>query len=277
MRPIQSPILIAILCWWLAAPTLSRAEVGLRFEIPGEPAIEHTISGLRGTLGEGRVELLDPHYGKTKRYLGLELHRVLREAFGARLDSGEYSHLVFVALDGYTAIAEIPTSLQPGGWITFADLDHPNWEPIDRRQTNPGPLYLLWSGAEQLPKNGYPWPWQLAAIRLIRFRDQYPELYPDGVAEGTGVYRGFETFRARCLRCHALNRQGGQIGPDLNAPRNVLSYRSAEMVKELILRPSAYRYTKMPDHADLGEAQLDELVEYLWFMRGRSPGVGTGG
>lgn len=66
-----------------------------------------------------------------------------------------------------------------------------------------------------------------------------------------------------------MHQQGGQIGPDLNAPRNILDYRSAMMVKEFIRRPGAYRHTKMPNHADLSEKQLNELLEYLWFMRNR--------
>ena len=63
-----------------------------------------------------------------------------------------------------------------------------------------------------------------------------------------------------------MNRQGGEIGPDLNAPKSIVEYRSEFMIKELIKHPSKYRYTHMPDHPDLSEADLNNLIEYFNYM-----------
>jgi mono/diheme cytochrome c family protein len=82
--------------------------------------------------------------------------------------------------------------------------------------------------------------------------------------------RGFDLFRQRCLRCHAIDGQGGRIGPDLNAPQSITSYRSETMIKAFIQRPSQFRHSKMPDHTDLSAAQLDELYRYLW-AKGHAP------
>jgi mono/diheme cytochrome c family protein len=262
------PPIAALLCG-LFFPLGVLGQASLAAQIPGQPSQSWTLEQLRGQLMDQEIELADPMYQKKKRFRALELRELLQSLFGERLKSGDYSHLVFEALDGYASITRIPTALEAGGWVAFADLDYPQWEPIGRQQTLPRPFYVIWTGAEQLPKHGYPWPWALATIRLVRFRDQYPAVYPFGAAKQSAAFHGFETFRARCLRCHAMHQQGGQIGPDLNAPRNILDYRSAMMVKEFIRRPGAYRHTKMPNHADLSEKQLNELLEYLWFMRNR--------
>lgn len=63
-----------------------------------------------------------------------------------------------------------------------------------------------------------------------------------------------------------MNRQGGNIGPDLNAPRSIVTYRSPQMIKEFIKNPSKYRYTFMPDHPDFSEEDLDNILSYLTYM-----------
>ena len=65
-----------------------------------------------------------------------------------------------------------------------------------------------------------------------------------------------------------MNQQGGKVGPDLNAPQSIVSYRSQNMIREFIRNPSRYRYTRMPDHQDLDDRALDELLAYFWFMNG---------
>lgn len=260
-------LVLALFC--VSADASDNAGPRLVFEVGERPLAELSLKRLRSDLGEHRLEVYDAMYKKDKRYRALELAAVLRAGFGEMLESDAYSHLALVAKDGYASVAQIERALEPGGYLVFEDLEFPQWEPIGSRGADPAPLYVMWSGAAQLPKAGYPWPWQLVRIRLLRFEEQYPEVVP--AAEDAPVQAGFELFRTRCLRCHALNGQGGKVGPDLNAPRNVLSYRSAEMVKAFIREPRSFRDSKMPNHQDLTARQLDDLVEYLWAMRRRSP------
>ena len=67
-----------------------------------------------------------------------------------------------------------------------------------------------------------------------------------------------------------MNGQGGKIGPDLNSPRNILTYRAAEVVRKFISNPAQFRHSRMPAHPDLNDASLDNLLDYLWHMRARS-------
>jgi mono/diheme cytochrome c family protein len=75
--------------------------------------------------------------------------------------------------------------------------------------------------------------------------------------------RGYQLFKDRCVRCHAMDGQGGTIGPDLNAPMSVAEYRSHMMIREFIRHPSRYRHTYMPDHEDLSDQDLDDLPDYF--------------
>ena len=242
-------------------------DVSLNFMISGKTVNKLTLKDLVDNIKVYDLEFYDPLYKKLKRYNGFTIQDVLTSGFNNQWKEKAYTEVSFTALDGYEAIAKISKMFENGGYITFEDRDVNGWEPIGRKKAYPGPFYLVWIGENQIPKNEYPWPWQLVSINIMSFEEQYPSLPPTGVPEGSMVYNGFEIFKGRCIRCHSINRQGGKIGPDLNAPQNILSYRSARMVKEFIKNPSKYRYTNMPDHDDLSDNDLDSIVEYLWHKR----------
>lgn len=120
-------------------------------------------------------------------------------------------------------------------------------------------------GPDQSTENDYPWPYQLKSIALIRFEDRYPEVVPAGAAADSPAMRGFDLFKAHCVRCHSINQQGGRIGPDLNAPKSIVSYRPKKMIKAYIRKPSDFRYTDMPDQLFLTDAGLEDLYQYFVF------------
>jgi mono/diheme cytochrome c family protein len=99
----------------------------------------------------------------------------------------------------------------------------------------------------------------------LRFADQYPAIVPKGASSDSSAYRGFELFRTRCLLCHAMDQNGGKLGPDLNAPQSIAAYRSKHMIKEFIQHPSKYRYSQMPDNPDLSDLNLEDLYQYFRF------------
>jgi len=249
---------------------LSSFETGtkpsLKFEISGGFIKEYSLDELRDELNPHRIELVDPNYGKKKRYEAFSLQDVLQLGFGNRWESPEYTDVAFGATDGYTAIAKTSKLYESGGYIVYEDLDFKNWEPVGIGQVSPGPFYLVWSGKDQTTQNEYPWPWQLASIDLIKFQSQYPNVVPKGADPDSPAYLGFQIFEARCIRCHAMNRQGGTVGPDLNAPQSIVSYRPETMIKEFIRKPSKYRYTHMPDHPDLTDQDLNNLITYFNYM-----------
>lgn len=240
-------------------PVLSFAQAG---------TAEKTLSlaQMKARLPVAELAIFDTEYGKPKRYRGFALASVLEMAFGQAWQGHDYTEMVFSARDGYASVSSLDKLGESSGFIVFEDLDHPGWEPIGRNRANPGPFYLVWAKPGQSSAHEYPWPWQLAKIELVRFQDRYPAVYPVNADRNSGVYAGFLTFKGRCMRCHAINQQGGMVGPDLNAPQSVTEYRSPEMLKAFIRQPSQFRYSRMPDHTDLSDAELDRLLDYLRHM-----------
>ena len=260
---------IHILSTWLAfglvVNSVWATTPKLQFLISNQMTKSFTLNELKGKLKIQNIEIMDPHYAKRKRYSAFLIQDVLQLAYDKEWGRDIYTDVIFIALDGYKAVGHIPKLRQQGGYLTFADLDFKDWEPVGRKGSLPGPFYVVWTGRDQTTADGFPWPWQLGAINIMRFQDEYPEVFPQGVDSDTSVYQGFKIFKDRCFRCHAMNQQGGKIGPDLNAPKSILAYRTREIIKEFIKHPSKYRYTQMPDHLDLTEQQLNSLLDYFGY------------
>jgi mono/diheme cytochrome c family protein len=262
-------------CALLAALAASSAaaaggEVTLRFERDGALLRDVPLPELRAACAERVVEVAhDPYYGRPKRYLALPLGCVLAHGLGAA--PTPEANVFLRARDGYVKPASGARLAEPGAWLAFADAermhgDDPGWEPIDRRQLDPAPFYLVWTGKEQNDPHRYPWPYQLAAVELAPFESRFPWTLPVGAAPGTPAREGFAIFRSECIACHAINGQGGSVGPELNVPRSIVEYRPAEQIKAYVRDPSSFRYTSMPAHHHLSDEQLDALVAYFEVM-----------
>lgn len=263
---MKASILTLILLFCITNSTIFAEKASLTFDIYSEKPVNLSISRLKEQLKVHEIELFDPNYEKKKSYKAFKLQDVLNIAFGNKWKDSSFTDISFKALDGYEAVSKTSLLQNDGGYLAFEDINFPGWEPVGRNKAYPGPFYIVWLRKDQTPRYGYPWPWQLKEINLIAFKDQFPKVYPEGVSEDSPVFAGFTIFKERCLRCHSIDQQGGKVGPDLNAPTNILEYRSQDMVKEFIKHPSKYRHTHMPDHKDLSDLDLDNLIKYFLYL-----------
>lgn len=238
----------------------------LKFLVSGNLEEDHSLNDLKENIETHKIEFYDPQYQKDKSYEAFALQDVLQFGFGDRWESSAYTDIAFEALDGYTSITTMNKLKEPGGYLVFRDLEYEDWEPVSIKESYPGPYYIVWTGKDQATANGYPWPWQLFSIDLIKFEDQFSAVSPVGVSDNSDVHKGYEIFKGRCIRCHAMNGEGGKIGPDLNSPQSIVTYRNEYMIKEFIRNPSKYRIGQMPDHTDLSEQNLDDLISYFRYM-----------
>ena len=260
-----------------ADPAARDATLTFRREDGTELVLEKDRLGAQCGLRE--VEVLDPYYGTPRRFLACPLERVFELGFGAPPASFEDRDFLLEALDGYTRTAPGSQLASGGAWLAFGDAaraarGESGFDPIDRRQIDPGPFYLVWTGPGRNDAHRWPWPYQLARIAIARFEERFPHTVPVGAADGSPARRGFELFRRECAMCHAINGEGGTVGPELNVPRSIVEYRPAEQIKAYVRDPQSFRYTSMPSHHDLGDADLDALIAYFTHMSAhkRDPG-----
>lgn len=256
-------------------PTLRLVERGKLLAAPALPEI-------LAACEEATVEVDDPYYGGKRRFRACPLRQVLAMGFGD-LEGLRGGTLLLRALDGYTRSASADQLLGPGPHLAFADADRlargeQGFDPIDRRQVDPAPFYLVWLGPDQSDVHVHPWPYQLGTIELARFQDVYPNTQPVGAVPGSAADRGYAVFQRECTHCHAINGEGGKVGPDLNVPQSIVDYRPEAQIRAYIRDPRAFRYTSMPAHGHLKKAELDELVAYLRHMSAHKvdPGPGAG-
>lgn len=272
---------IALLGLLLTAGAAAAADYPrtLRFVRDGAPPRVLSADVLARECGAVTVELDDPYYGTHKRFRACPLATVLRLGFGEPVGAFAGETVFFRARDGYAKPAPAELLAEAGGFVAFADADHargdePGWQPIDRKQVDPGPFYVVWTGAGQQDTHRYPWPYQLAEIEVAPIERLYPHIAPTGTAPDSPAQAGYAIFRSQCIACHAVNGEGGTVGPELNVPRSIVEYRPAEQIKAYVRDPLSFRYTSMPPHPGLSDRQLDDLVAYFTAMkdRKRDPG-----
>ena len=243
----------------------------IKILISGKQQKTVPLERMKQHLKQYKITLPDPYYSKEKHYEAFKLKDFLNYVYGDKWNSGDFTDLAFHAYDGYESVSVTSKLKQAGGYLVFRDLDFQDWEPIGPSKAYAGPFYIVWIGENQTTRNGFPWPWQIESINLITFADQFPEIVPKTDDKNLSVYKGYELFKARCVRCHSINQEGGKIGPDLNAPKNILEYRPVNFVKSYIKDPSQYRFTHMSGSPDFSEQDLDNLIDYFIYNMKENP------
>lgn len=256
---------------WPPVPALAEAE--LRFRRNGTEVARVDLSELRKACRTEQIEVEDPYHGRRKRFFALPVSCVIELGFG-RMPLPE-DNLFLRAADGYVRPARAEQLLDSSAWLAFADAEltanpdaTPRWQPIDRRQVDPGPFYMIWRGIGRNDPHRYPWPYQLVEIESAPLENEYPHIHP-AAAMGSPAARGFALFRRECIMCHSVNGEGGKIGPDLNVPRSIIEYRPIDQIRAYIRDPGSFRFTSMPSHQHLSEADLDDLLAYFRAMAER--------
>jgi mono/diheme cytochrome c family protein len=256
----------------LAAARAAAYAPELHFVRDGAEVRTLDLAALQAGCTVQTVTLDDPYYQRRKSFRACPLADILRLGFAQPAAALAGENFLLRARDGYAKPATGAQLTTPGGYLAFADAerahgDDPGWEPIDRKQADPGPFYMVWALPQQTDPEQYPWPYQLTTIEIASMESVYPHTVPRDTAEGSPARAGYQTFRMQCLACHAINREGGTVGPELNVPQSIVEYRPAEQIKAYIRDPSVFRYTSMPPHSQLSDRQLDELIAYFTAMK----------
>lgn len=212
------------------------------------------------------VESDDPYYGQRRRFRALPLNELLVFAFQTDLASLRAQSFVLRALDGYAVPVQGTRLLEGGAYLAFDDVDVPGFAPIGPQQVSPAPTYLVWTQPGQNNLDTHPRPWQLSTIEIAPIEALYPHTVPSGVEAGGAAHHGYRVFLDHCIKCHAINREGGRVGPELNVPQSIVEYRPLAQIRAYIKDPASFRYGAMPAHPQLTDTDLDGLIEYFTLM-----------
>lgn len=218
---------------------------------------------LKKKLSSKIITVDDPVYKKKKQYEAFLLTDVL--LFLNLKD--KFEDIEFTCSDGYKPVLEMDLIVKAQPFLAFRDVDAKDWEEfsVGKSKKTPGPFYLIWpSKIEEAA-----WPYQIVGISQINFKEKYSKIYPLGKKLPAEVSRGFNIFRKHCLKCHSINLEGGELGPEFNIPKNITEYRSKKYLKKFILDSNSYRLkSPMPLFKDiLTNLQIDEVISYISWMR----------
>ena len=226
------------------------------------------LDTLRRRCPTETITVDDPYYERRVRYLACPLREVVRLGLGNDASALAGRDVLFRAHDGYAKPASGARVAESGGYVAYADADRSGgFAPLGRKGVDPGPFYVVWTGATQRDTHAYPWPYQLEAIEVTDLARRYPHTAPREAPPDSLAWAGFDLFRGGCIACHAVNGEGGTVGPDLNIPLSIVEYRPVEQLKRYIRNPAAFHYGNMPPQEHLSARDLDALIAYFEAMK----------
>jgi len=258
----------------LGATRAAVAADTVRFLREGTEVKQATVADLVAACALTTVDVDDPNAGGRRRYRACPFTDVLRFAFGAGTDTLGTADVFIRTWDGYDKPTPASVLAGEGAYLAVGDAEQSRgdalgWAPLGAKGIDPGPLYLVWTSPPPRDPQAHPWPMQIAELEVEDFRQKHPHVLPTSAARDSPAWHGFEIFRGECIACHAINREGGTTGPDLNVPQSIVEYRPVAQIKAYIRNPRTFRYGNMPAHPDLTDGDLDALVAYFRTMRGQ--------
>ncbi|EIA09592.1 c-type cytochrome [Flavobacterium frigoris] len=210
----------------------------------------------------------DPVYHARKRYNAIPFPQLLETHSKIKQLQIDKYQIVFECEDGYKPMMPLRKILSAKSFLAVSDLDAPkgeSWSKIikDGREMKAAPFYLIYQGVS--PKDtDFKWPYNLIKVHLVPSVENVSLLLPKGDTTAT---TGFELFNKNCISCHAINKIGGSMGPELNYPKSVTEYWDQNQLKKFIQNPASFRNgVKMPKLANLNEKKIESIVYYLNYM-----------
>lgn len=212
----------------------------------------------------------DPVYHSVKHYNALPLSELLNTYTAVKSLELDKYQIVFECEDGYRPMMPLRKFLSVKSYIAVSDVDAPKgklWSKIikDGREMKAAPFYLIYEGVSSKDTD-FKWPYNIIKIHLEPNNATIALLFPK---EDKKAQVGFELFKKNCITCHAINKIGGNMGPELNYPKSVTEYWDKKQLIEFIKNPASFRNgVKMPTLPNLSENDIKKIIVYLDYMAG---------
>jgi cytochrome c2 len=210
----------------------------------------------------------DPVYHKNKRFNALPLKDILEKYSSIKRMNANDLKVVFECEDGYKPEMPLEILFSVKAFLAVGDADAPKgraWEILlkNGQESKIEPFYVVYEGVSG-DDVSYKWPYNLVKIHLAPLHENDEALKPKDIS----TLAGYELFKNRCQTCHAINKIGGKMGPELNYPKSVTEYWKTDDLKAFIQNPASYRdNVKMPT-LGIKPEEATEIVKYLSYMSG---------
>ncbi len=271
--PKLNPWLGLLLFLSLVAVALPAGAANLAFRAEGKIIKELSQEELAKALPLKTLSTENPTTGKSAAYQGVDLVELLNLGFGDQWKT--YDLVKFVSRDGYQPLIAREAITAHRGLLAFREEGKAGFTPFQRAQgetVHPEPFWLVWDtlGDPSAKADSWlSWPWQLAGIELTRLDREFPRAAPPADASEE-ANRGFSAFLQHCAKCHRVNGEGGDIGPELNYPVSVVEYWQPEWLPRFIADPRSVRHNSKMVGFYAGvqnrEAIVKDIVSYLKAM-----------
>lgn len=237
-----------------------------------QPIVTRTSEELTRLVEPVQVEVFEPHQHTKMTFEALPLRQVLDDAYGRIWREREA--IVFTCRDGYEPTIAVRRILNHSAFLALSRLGQQEFTIVDARhgaptEVNLGPFYVIWENLDDAKiraEDDYGWPYQVVRIELVSFEEQFSRMVPAKEASNR-IWAGFDAFAIHCSRCHAINGQGGNVGPELNYPANPTEYMKEEWLRRWIDEPTSMRRNPAmpPLNRNLPnrERVIDDIVRYL--------------
>ena len=191
--------------------------------------------------------------------------------------------LIFECADGYRAAVPVSRFLAHQAFfaVSRVDTDFAIDKPVGSAtvRTALAPAYLVWENMDDAlvrSEGDWGWPYQVVGVTIAEHAaERYARMAPPADASESAT-RGFAVFRRYCSRCHAINGEGGAVGPELNYPASVSEYIEPSWLRRWVDAPQTVRrgtpMPGLPEGIPERDAALDDVLAYLNAMAQRKLG-----
>jgi len=222
-----------------------------------------TVSVLKKQFGAQNVTVDDHYLKKSMQYRAIKLKQLIQFYADKKID---FDEIVFACADGYMAHAS-RSDFEKGKLDTFylafgeAGDTFKTGLPQGKALVSPEPFYVI--ATDSTAFSVLSWPYEVTTIEFVSLREKFPGIFAAGAPQA-----GFNVFRRECLKCHSINLSGGDVGPELNVPKNITEYRERTTLALFIENAASYRAkSKMPPMPHLSKKEIADVIDYLAFMR----------
>lgn len=247
----------------------------IAFARRGRPVTAMGPAQMQVKTGALSVRVFEPYEKDEAEFLAFPLAEVLDAVYSPSWRTED--EILFTCLDGYRPSVPVARVLAHSAWLAFSRHDTGSFtilkpESGQKKRVDLGPFYLVWENLHDAvirQEGDYGWPYQLVGIDLVSTGEQFRAMAPPADASAQ-VTLGFQAFRIHCSRCHRLNGEGGEIGPELNPASGKTRYYDRGWLGAWIRDPDSMRPgTRMPPlNAVLPdrEASVQAIIAYLYAM-----------